>query len=67
MTSVEGVGERDGRNIRSLRASLAEARRQLESAISERAPERAITALRGQVVELLEKIDRLQARKRFRR
>jgi ribosomal protein S15P/S13E len=53
MSSVEVQDQK------TLRRSIADARHHLEKAVRDRASEGALLALRGQIVELLDKLDRL--------
>jgi hypothetical protein len=53
------------RNI--LRRSLADARYHLEQLVRERASERALMALRRQIVDLMDQLDRLPATERLRK
>jgi hypothetical protein len=52
---------------KTLRRSLADARYHLEQLVRERAPEGALAALRRQIVDLLDKLDRLHAAERLRK
>jgi len=61
---MSGVEDRDRT---TLRRSLADARHHLEQLVRERAPDGAITALRRQIVDILDKLDRLHAIERPRK
>jgi hypothetical protein len=52
---------------KTLRRSIADVRHHLEQAVRERAPEGALVVLRGQIVELLDKLERLHAVERPRK
>jgi hypothetical protein len=55
------------RDRQILRQSLADARRRLEQAVSKRASENAIEALRSRVVFLLDRLDRLHTTEPLRK